>query len=277
MPKAQEVSVVKEKGDLPSSQPTVHLESLDEDSIAVLTLDDSKRANAMSPEMGDVFSRHIASIQNDPAVKAVIIRGAGTDFSIGGHRDMLIGLGRVGCSEKELHDFMLAFYNRWLPILDLAVPVIAVLQGDCIDVAPIFACAADIAFADETLHLQVTFAGFGLYPGMVLPALLARKLGPHRASLLTTANEVITGREAERIGLVERCVRAGAAYEEAVRTARAIAASAPCVVRLLKRNLGIKKTDLTAELEMNAAQQARDFQTDEYRTRVANYLPNYYA
>jgi hypothetical protein len=39
------------------------------------------------------------------------------------------------------------------------------------------------------------------------------------------------------------------------------------VVRPLKRNLGIKKTDLTAELEMNAAQQARDFQTDEYRTR----------
>jgi enoyl-CoA hydratase/carnithine racemase len=59
------------------SEPTVDLESLDDGAIAVLTLDDSKRANAMSPEMGDVFSRHIASLQNDPAVKVVIIRGAG--------------------------------------------------------------------------------------------------------------------------------------------------------------------------------------------------------
>jgi enoyl-CoA hydratase/carnithine racemase len=270
MPKSKEFSVS-------GSGPTVHLEFLDEGVIAVLTLDDSKGTNVMSPEMGDVFSRHIAFIQKDPAVKTVIIRGAGKHFSIGGHRDMLIGLGRAGRSEKELHDFMLTFYNRWLPVLDLPVPVIAVLQGDCIGVAPVFACAADIAFADETLKLQVTFAGLGLYPGMALPTLLARKVGPYRASLLTMANETITGREAERIGLVERCFPAGAAYEGALKTARAIGASAPSVVRLLKRNLGIKKTDLTSELEMSAEQQARDFQTDEYRNRVANYLPDHYA
>ena len=270
MPKSKEVSVC-------GSGPTVHLESLDEGTIAVLTLDDSKGTNVMSPEMGDVFSRHIAFTQKDAAVRAVIIRGTGKDFSIGGHRDMLIGLGRPGRSEKELRDFMLAFYNRWLPVLDLPVPVITVLQGDCIGVAPVFACAADIAFADETLKLQVTFAGLGLYPGMALPTLLTRKIGPYRASLITMANEIITGREAERIGLVERCVPAGAAYEEALKTARAIGASAPSVVRLLKRNLGIKRTDLTSELETNAEQQARDFQTDEYRNRVANYLPDRYA
>jgi enoyl-CoA hydratase/carnithine racemase len=91
------------------------------------------------------------------------------------------------------------------------------------------------------------------------------------------ANEIINGREAERRGLVERRVPAGAAYKEALKTARAIAASAPSVVRLLKRNLGIKRTDLTSELETNAEQQARDFQTDEYRNRVANYLPDHYA
>jgi enoyl-CoA hydratase/carnithine racemase len=112
---------------------------------------------------------------------------------------------------------------------------------------------------------------------MALPTLLARKVGPNRASLLAMTNEIISGREAERIGLVERCVSAGAAYEQAVGTARAIAASAPSVVKLLKKHLGIKKTDITAELEMSAEQQARDFQTDEYRTRVANYLPNYYG
>lgn len=270
MPKSKEFSVSPAK-------PTVHLESLDDGAIAVLTLDDSKGINVMSPEMGDVYSRHIAFIMKDPAVKVVILRGAGKNFSIGGHRDMLIDLGRAGRSEKELHDFMLAFYNRWLQILSIHVPVIAVLHGDCLGVAPIFACAADIAFADETLQLQITFAGLGLYPGMALPTLLARKVGPYRASLLTLTNEIISGGEAERIGLVERCVRAGSAYEEAIRTARAIAASAPSVVKLLKRNLGIKMTDITAELEMNAEQQARDFQTDEYRTRVANYLPKYYA
>ena len=73
----------KSKEFVSGSGPTVHLESPDEGVIAVLTLDDSKGTNIMSPEMGDVFSRHIAFIQKDPAVKAVIIRGRGKDFSIG--------------------------------------------------------------------------------------------------------------------------------------------------------------------------------------------------
>ena len=161
-----------------TEMPTVHLERMDDGTIAVLTLDDPKRANAVSPQMGDALTQHVRSLINDTALRAVIIRGAGKDFSIGGHRDMLISLGDGTRSEKELHDFMLAFYNRWLPVLDLPVPVVVVLQGDCIGVAPVFACAADIAIADETLSLQVTFASLGFYPGMALPELLKRRVGP---------------------------------------------------------------------------------------------------
>lgn len=257
---------------------TVHLERLDDGAIAILTLDDPKRANAMSPEMGDMFTEHIRSIQNDPALRAVIIRGAGKDISIGGHRDMLIklGSGELG-GPKELHDFMMKFYYRWLPMLDLPVPVVSVLQGDCIGVAPVFALAPDIAIADETLNLQVTFAALALYPGMALPGLLLRKVGRSRTALLAIAGEAVNGREAERLGLVERCVPAGKGSDEALRIARNIAAAGPETVRLLKKNIGLKKDDLVAELEANAVQQGDDFLTDEYRKRIAKYLPNNYA
>ena len=259
------------------NRPTVHFERIDEGTIAVLTLDDPKRANAMGPEMGDAFKNHVRSIQNDPTVQVVIVRGAGKDFSIGGHRDMLIELGSGKRSERELHDFMMAFYNRWLPVLDLPVPVIVAMQGDCIGVAPVFACVADITYADDTLNLKVTFANLGLYPGMALSALLTQKIGLHQTTRLVAANEAISGDEAERIGLVERCVPTGKAYDEALKTARAIVASAPAVVRLLKKNIGLKKDGLIHELELNASQQAKDFLSDEYRKRVANYLPDKYA
>jgi enoyl-CoA hydratase/carnithine racemase len=66
---------------------------LDQGAIAVLTLDHPKRANAMSREMGDgrwemgdAFTSRVRAIQDDPALRVVIIRGAGRDFSIGGHR-----------------------------------------------------------------------------------------------------------------------------------------------------------------------------------------------
>lgn len=261
-----------------NSAGTVHLERLDGGAIAVLTLDDPKRANAMSPAMGDEFSAHIRSIENDPGLRVVIIRGAGKDFSIGGHRDMLmkLGSGELG-GPKELHDFMMKFYNRWLPMLDLPVPVISVLQGDCIGVAPVFALAPEIAIADETLNLQVTFASLALYPGMALPGLLLRKVGRSRTALMAIAGEAVNGREAERLGLVERCTPSGQAFEEALRIARNIAAAGSETVRLLKKTIGLKKEDLAAELEANALQQGIDFMTAEYRKRIASYLPNNYA
>jgi len=260
-----------------SKTPTVHLEWVDDGTIAILTLDDPERANAMSPQMGDAFKQHVHEIVVSDTVRTVIVRGAGKDFSIGGHRDMLISLGDPARSEKDLHDFMMAFYLRWLPILDVPVPVIVAMQGDCIGVAPVFACVADIAIADETLNLQVTFASLGFYPGMALPELLKRRVGPYHALRLCATNEALTGRQAEQIGLIDKCVPDGRAFDSALETARKITASAKSVVRLLKKNLGVEKGTLSSELELNASQQAKDFHTEEYRERVANYLPNHYV
>ena len=71
----------------------LQLEYLDGKTIAVITLNDPEHGNAMSPEMGDAFSDAIREIQGNLEARAAIIRGAGKDFSIGGHRDMLIRLG----------------------------------------------------------------------------------------------------------------------------------------------------------------------------------------
>jgi enoyl-CoA hydratase/carnithine racemase len=76
--------------------------------------------------------------------------------------------------------------------------------------------------------------------------------------------------------LVERCVAPGKVFDEALKVARDIAASEPSTVRRLKANLRFQRAELQPELERNALQQAKDFQTDEYRKRVAHYLPNHY-
>jgi enoyl-CoA hydratase/carnithine racemase len=262
---------------MPTATQNLHLEYFDQQAIAVITLNDPDHANAMSPEMGDAFSSAIREIKANAAARVALVRGAGKHFSIGGHRDMLIKLGNSDMGEAQLHEFMLGFYNRWLAMLDLEIPIISVMQGDCIGVAPVFACAPDIALADETLNLQITFAGLNFYPGMGLPYLLTRKVGASRAAFLMMGNVAVSGREAERLGLVERCVAAGTVFDEALKIAREIVASSPATVRLLKSRLGLRRADLQCELEANAAQQAKDLQTDDYRRRVADYLPNHYG
>ena len=69
----------------------------------------------------------------------------------------------------------------------------------------------------------------------------------------------------------------GKVFDEALKIAREVVAAAPTVVRRLKCFLRIKREDFLLELEANAAQQAKDFQTEEYRSRIANYLPKHYG
>ncbi|WP_419757230.1 enoyl-CoA hydratase/isomerase family protein [Acidisoma sp.] len=120
-------------------------------------------------------------------------------------------------------------------MFDLPVPVISIITGNCLGVGLFFVCAADVAIVDETAKLQVLDAGLGYYPGMALPFLLERKVGVQQASLLTMTQEAISAREAERFGLVARCLVAGSAFDEGMRLARAIAAAAPEVVKYNKR------------------------------------------
>jgi enoyl-CoA hydratase/carnithine racemase len=248
--------------------PAVHFELLVEGTVGVITLDDARRGNAMTAEMGDAFTLAVRKAQRDDGVRAVLIRGAGANFSTGADREMLAKLGGDGYTEPEVRNFILGFYNRWLPVLDVSVPVISVLHGECFEAAIVFACVADIVVADETLTLRSGFTRAGLYPGIAIPELLRRKLGAARTSLLLLAEESISGREAERIGLVERCVPAGAAFTEALRIAKDIAAAAPGTIRALKQNRRLLLSDISAELELDAMQQARDVRADEYRHRA---------
>jgi enoyl-CoA hydratase/carnithine racemase len=260
----------------PSGAELVHLEFIDDGAIAIVTLDDPKRGNAMSPDMGDAFAAAVKRLKEHGELRATIIRGAGKTFSIGGSRDMLTHLANPSQSAEARRSFMLGFYDRWLNLLDIPVPVIAAIEGDCIGVAPIFACASDICIADETANFHITFAGLGLYPGMAMSYLVPRIVGAQRAAVLLVAGAPFSGREAAECGFVARSVSKGAVHEEALKLARQIAANVPGTVRALTETLRIKRSELQPVLESDAARQALSYATDAYRQRIAKYLPNWY-
>src|SRR5215813_5425321 len=197
----------------------VQLSFTDGRAIAIITLNDPKLGNPMSPEMGDAFTALVGQLKRLDDLRAVIVRGAGHNFSVGGHRDMLTKLADPKMTVKARHDFMLGFYDRWLSLLDVPVPVIAAIEGDCIGVAPIFACASDICVADETANFQITFAGLGLYPGMAMSYLVPKRVGTQQAALLMVAGAPFSGKEAFEAGLVARSVSRGAVHEEALKIA----------------------------------------------------------
>lgn len=261
---------------VPVTATKVQLTYVDDGAIAVITLNDPELGNPMSPEMGEAFAATVRGLQSQQGLKAAIVRGAGRDFSVGGHRDMLTHLASSAMTAKARHDFMLGFYDHWLSLLDIPVPIIAAIEGACIGVAPIFACVSDICIADETANFQITFAGLGLYPGMAMSYVLPKLIGPQRATLLMVAGAPFSGREAYELGLVARCVPKGTVHEEAIKTARQIGGNVAEVVRPLTRALRARRNDLQAALESDAARQAESYATPAFRQQIAKYLPDWY-
>lgn len=254
----------------------VQLSFTDGRAIATITLNDPQLGNPMSPEMGDAFTALVFQLRQLNELRAVIVRGAGQNFSVGGHRDMLTKLADPKMSAKARHDFMLGFYDRWLSLLDIPVPVIAAIEGDCIGVAPIFACASDICVADETANFQITFAGLGLYPGMAMSYLVPKLVGAQQAALLMVAGAPFSGKEAAECGFVTKSVPKGAVHEEALKIARQIAANVDGVTRPLTQALRVRRSELQPILESDATRQAESYSTKEFREQIAKYLPGWY-
>ena len=245
--------------------------------IGIIVLNDPELGNPMSPEMGDQFRATVGRTQTLKNLRAIIVRGAGKNFSVGGHREMLTGLAEPTMTEAVRHDFMIGFYDKWLSLLEIPVPVIAAIEGDCIGVAPIFACACDIGLADETANFQITFAGLGLYPGMGMSYVVPKLVGAQQAALLMVAGTPFSGKEAFEVGLVARSVSRGTVHDEALKIARQVAANEPTVVRPLTLALRLKRSELQPVLESDAARQAESYATAEFRKHIAEYLPNWYA
>jgi enoyl-CoA hydratase/carnithine racemase len=262
----------------PTTKPPacVGLERLDDGTIAVLTLEDPVRTNAMSVEMGDALRARVDALKPDETLRCVIVRAAGRDFSIGGTRQMLSGLAGSDSTAEERHDFMLGFYDRWLSVLELPVPVIVVIQGACIGVAPVWACLSDICVAETTARFQITFAHLGLYPGMALSYLVPRATGPQAGALALLEGRSFSGDEAVAMGLAARTARDGNGFAEALRIARGICANVPAVVRDLTHTLRLRREILAPVLEDDARHQARSYATPEFKARIANYLPEFY-
>ena len=254
----------------------VQLTFVDNRAIAIITLNDPTLGNPMSMEMGDAFSAAVAQLKGLDDLRAVIVRGAGQHFSVGGHRDMLTKLADPKMGAEARQDFMLGFYDRWLSLLDIPVPVIAAIEGDCIGVAPIFACTSDICVADETANFQITFAGLGLYPGMAMSYLVPKIVGAQQAALLMVAGALFSGKEAADCGFVTKSVPQGTVHGEALKIARQISANVDKVTRPLTQALRIKRSELQPTLESDAVRQAESYSTKEFREQIAKYLPGWY-
>ncbi|KAB2343403.1 enoyl-CoA hydratase/isomerase family protein [Actinomadura rudentiformis] len=202
------------------------------DGVAVLTLNDPDRRNAMSDEMTAAWKEAIAGLRADRQLRCVVLTGAGSAFTSGGDLSWLADTNAVAV--PPLRDRMLEFYRTWLAVRELEVPTIAAVNGHAVGAGFALALACDLRYAAVDAKLLVPFTALGLHPGMATTWLLPEVAGLPLARELLFTGRAVTGAEAESYGLVNRAVPRESVLVEALSVAERIAAQAPIATRLTK-------------------------------------------
>jgi len=236
--------------------------SVDQNGVAKLTLNDETNLNAMSEEMAAEFSAAVAGIKAKRSARVLIIAGAGKAFSAGGHLEMLEKKRLLSGEENRAE--MLKFYDSFLSILDLRIPLIAALNGAAVGAGLCLACACDIRIASTDAKLGFTFLKLGLHPGMGGTYFLPRIIGPSAAAELLMTGRIISAEEAFRIGLVSKVCQRAALLSEVDTIANEILACGPQATAQLVETMRGDGAHLDSALAREAVCQSVNYGSAEF-------------
>ena len=247
-----------------------------QDGIVVLTMNRPEQRNALSDtaqmlEFVTVCQRASA----DPAVRLVILTGAGTAFSAGGNiKHMRDKRAFAAGSPLDIRNSYLAGIAQVpLALYEIDVPTIAAVNGPAIGAGMDIACMCDIRIAADTASFASSFLKLGIIPGDGGAWLLSRTVGPAKALELMLTGDTIDAAEALRIGLVTRVVPAADLMAFTRDYGQKIARHPPQTVRLTKRLLRESlNVSLRTSLELSSAYQALAHFTADHAEAVDAFI-----
>ena len=222
--------------------------------VLTVTLDRPERLNACAPQMADEI---FAALRDLGDARAVLMRGEGRAFCSGAdlaaNAEMSISGGDRAFASLSRH------YNPMIQaIAGLPVPVVAMVQGPAAGVGCSMALAADFVIAGRGGYFLQAFVNIGLVPDGGSSWMLPRLVGSAQATRMMMLGEKIHAEEAERIGLIYRCVENDALASEAEGLAQRLAAGPTLALGLMKKTMrdGLQ-ADLGTTLAAEAVAQRR--------------------
>src|SRR3954463_3274305 len=193
-----------------------------------------ERRNATDRPMHGALSKVFRTIDMDPDVRAVIVRGAGDAFSAGGDLDMVEEMTQDFAPRIEvLREARDLVYT----IIDCAKPIVSAITGPAVGAGLVVALLADVSVAGRTAylvdgHTKLRVAA-GDHAAIVWPLLCGMAKAKYHLMLC----EPLTGEEAERIGLVALAVDAEQLLPKAYEIADRLANGSQSAIRWTKYSL----------------------------------------
>ena len=242
-----------------------------EGGVGWMVFNNPERHNAISLEMWEAALDIMAAFAADPAVRVMVLTGAGGKAFASG-ADISKFKDERQEAEAVKH-YQTTTQKAYSALQAMAIPTIAMIRGYCIGGGTAAAVCCDIRICTENSKFGVPAAKLGLGYGLNRAQPLVDLIGPAYAKEMFFTGRQFDAREAERMGLVNRVVaddRLEATVEEMART---IAANAPLTVRCAKLVVGETLKDV-AERDVGAAERAvaACFASADYKEGQAAFM-----
>ena len=200
------------------------------DGIATITLHRPERMNAWTAQMGVEINQHLVRCDEDDAVRAVVVTGAGRAFCAGADLERggeTFAGGPEGAPGRPV---------RTIQPWEVRKPIIAAINGPAVGVGMTLPLQYDMRVAAVDAKLGFLFVRRGVMTELSSTWILPRLVGIARAADLLLSGRIVLGSEAAALGLVNEAVPAGEVLARAHAIAREIAENcAPVSVALTKR------------------------------------------
>ncbi|HYI60690.1 MAG TPA: enoyl-CoA hydratase/isomerase family protein [Acidimicrobiales bacterium] len=209
------------------------------DGVAVLTVDNPERRNALDPGIARDLIDVCDEVDADPAVGAAVVRGAGGTFCSGADRAVLdSGQPQAG---DETYKAMGLVYRSFHRVGQLAVPTVAAVRGAVVGAGLNLMLATDLRVVADDAKVLAGFLRIGVHPGGGFFTLAGRSAGREAAAALGLFSETLVGPALVEAGVAWQAVPDGEVDERALALAGRAAADpelARLAVQSFRRELG---------------------------------------
>jgi len=238
------------------------------DGVGIATINRPEALNALNSTVIEELSALVNEIENDKALRALVITGEGRSFVAGADIAEQCPLDLAGGRAWGRRGS--ALFRR---IELLEIPTIAAVNGFALGGGCELAMACDIILASEKAKFGQPEVGLGITPGFSGTQRLARRIGAARAKELIFSGKMIKAEEAKEMGLVNAVHAPEALMDAAMEMAQSFAKNAPIAVKYSKACIdrGLQ-TDLDSGIAMENELFAMCFGTEDQKEGMTAFL-----
>jgi len=246
------------------------------DGIATLTINRPQSRNSMTTEVMQGLSEAMPRLANDPAVRLVVLTGAGGAFCAGGDVKGFVNKepGSANSLPFEQNVNLLRAsmeVSRWLH--EMPKPTLAVISGPAAGAGLSLALACDLRIAEDDAKLTTAFSKIGLSGDFGGSYFLNHLVGAAKAREMYFTGEVVLGAQAALIGLVNRSVPKDQLAPAAHAWALELAALPTLAIGYMKRNLNAGlRGSLSEVLDLEAIHMIRTFETEDHKAAAIAFV-----